>query len=93
MSVLISWLPDAGLDVSLDGAVMKPLFSNEVCVHSSCGIAYVVKETTSFGNSSGWDSSMCLDTGMGVEKFCGAGFVSEVALHRSKCWNRARREQ
>jgi len=60
---------------------MKPVFSDEVSVHNFCGVAYVVKETTSFGNSYGWDSSMCLGTGIGVERFCGAGFVSEVALY------------
>ena len=60
---------------------MKTSFSDEVRVHNFCGVAYAVKETTSFGNSSGWVSSMCLGTGIGVERFCGAGFVSEVALH------------
>ena len=30
---------------------MKTLFSDEVRVHNFCGVAYVVKEATSFGNS------------------------------------------
>jgi len=63
---------------------MKQLLSNEVCVHSFCGIEYVVKETTYFVRSSCKNSPMCLGTGIGIERFCGTGIVSELALHRSK---------